>query len=90
MPHKTIVPKLQFSVSQTVELHQVFISIHFPQKSDSELKVSGDKEITISRTSFQWFHLDFYYSFIVLLKATVFQLNWYWSALVCMAVLWII
>lgn len=88
MPNKTIVPKC-FFLDQTTEFHQVLISIHFPQKSYSELKVLDNKEITTSCTSFQWFHLDFYYSFIVLLKATMFQLNWYWSALVCMAVLWI-
>lgn len=59
MLNKIVVPKLHFLVSQTVEFHQEFTSMHFPQKSHSELKVLDDKIITASCTSFQWFHLDF-------------------------------
>lgn len=63
MLNKTIVSKLHFSVSQPVEFHQKFISIHFLCKSDSDLKVLDDEEITISSSSSQWLHLVFCYRF---------------------------
>lgn len=84
MLDEIIVPKLRFCIadcriSPSVHINMFSTKISFWVKGFRWLK------------NHRFLHFlpvipfRFYYSFIVLLNDAVFQLNWYWSALVCSA-----